>query len=59
MASSTRKRDTPRPANDPGRWSRVKGGLNIRREPEPKGLQKALGKLPFGSKLAKRFAKRR
>jgi hypothetical protein len=59
MASSTRRRDTPRPATDPGRWSRVKGGLNIRREPEPKGLEKMLSKLPFANKLARKARKRR
>jgi hypothetical protein len=37
----------------------VKGGLNIRREPEPKGLEKMLSKLPFANKLARKARKRR
>jgi hypothetical protein len=54
MASSTtpKRRMAPRPATDPKRWSKVSGGRNIRRQPQPSGLQKALGMLPFGKKAA-------
>jgi hypothetical protein len=59
MAPSKRKRDTPRPATDPGRWRQVTGGLNIRRKPEPKGLEKVLSKVPLlGGKLAGKARKR-
>jgi hypothetical protein len=54
MASTTtqRRRTAPRPATDPNRWSKVTGGRNIRRQPQPSGLQKALGMLPLGKKAA-------
>jgi len=42
----------PRPATDPNRWSKVSGGRNIRRQPQPSGMAKALGALPFGKKAA-------
>jgi hypothetical protein len=40
----------PRPATDPGRWSQITGGRNIRRQPKQSNLQKAVGMLPFGKK---------
>src|SRR3954452_22401000 len=54
MASTTtqRRRMAPRPATDPNRWSKVTGGRNIRRQPQPSGLQKAFGMLPLGKKAA-------
>src|SRR3954447_10171786 len=54
MASTTtpRRRMAPRPATDPKRWSKVTGGRDIRRQPQPSGLQKAFGMLPLGQKAA-------